>query len=123
VARPAVQARAASPQMYNIDAYDGVWSHDAKMEVYNAWDPEKPRDYDNFNPFERNDEGQMCDVNGCFPGQSRGYKVPARPDVNWAIQAEINTKMEELKTDPKYSITGKPGNWFRKWQDKLGAPP
>ena len=21
-----------------------------------AWDPEKPRDYNNFNPFERNDE-------------------------------------------------------------------
>ena len=27
--------------------------------VYDAWDPEKPRDYLNFNPFERNDEGSI----------------------------------------------------------------
>merc|ERR1719183_2558309 len=26
----------------------------------------------------RNDESAMCDTNGCFPGQSRGYKSPNR---------------------------------------------
>merc|ERR1719514_21767 len=55
-----------------VDAkYDGIWSHEAKMECYNAWDPEKPRSYDNFNPFERNDEAQQCDVNGCFRARAR----------------------------------------------------
>ena len=66
--------------------YDGIWSREAKMEAYNAWDPEKPRSYDNFNPFERNDEAQQCDVNGCFPGQGKGYVVPNCPDINWARQ-------------------------------------
>ena len=42
--------------------FDGIWSHEAKMEAYNAWDPEKPRSYDNFNPFERNDEAQQCET-------------------------------------------------------------
>merc|ERR1719243_344246 len=67
-------ARTGSPVMYDISAYDDIWGFDAKMEVYNAWDPEKPRDY----------EGSMCDKNGCFPGQSKGYQPPNRPDVDWA---------------------------------------
>ena len=100
-----------------------MWSFEAKKALFDEWDPEKPRDYDNFNPFERNNEGQVCDTNGCFPGQSRGYKPPERPDVNWAIQQEQNKKMEELKQLPKFQITGKPGNYNTKWQDGLPAPP
>ena len=100
-----------------------VWSFEAKKALFDEWDPEKPRDYDNFNPVERNDEGQVADTNGCFPGQSRGYKVPTRPDVNWAIQQEQNKKMEELKLLPKFNIKGKPGNYNTKWQENLGAPP
>ena len=92
------------------------------MEAYNAWDPEKPRSYDNFNPFERNDEAQMCDTNGCFPGQGKGYVVPNRPDINWARQQELNAIMEELKKEPKFQTTGKPGNWSPKWQDGMPAP-
>merc|ERR1712228_614275 len=76
--RPAVQVRASSPQMADISAFDNIWGFDAKMSVFDAWDPEKPRDYNNFNPFERNDESAMCDTNGCFPGQSRGYQPPNR---------------------------------------------
>ena len=30
------------------------------MALMNAWDPEKPRSYDNFNPFERNDEARSA---------------------------------------------------------------
>jgi len=109
--------------MADISAFDDIWGIDAKTAIFNAWDPEKPRDYDNFNPFERNDEGSMCDTNGCFPGQSRGYKSPLRPDQSWAIMNAEKQAMEELKKNPKFDLTGKPGNWIRKWQDNLGAPP
>jgi hypothetical protein len=108
----------------DIDAlFDGIWGIDAKTAVFNVWDPESPRTYTNFNPFERNDEAAMCDVNGCFPGQSRGYKVPNRPDTSWAIMQAEAAEMDKLKADPKFSVTGKPGNFNRKWQDSLGAPP
>jgi len=123
-AAPVVQARAAAPAMMaDISAFDDIWGIDAKKAIFAAWDPEKPRTYDNFNPFERNDEGSMADTNGCFPGQSRGYKSPLRPDQSWAIMNMEKTEMEALKADPKFTITGKPGNWARKWQDNLGAPP
>ena len=65
----------------------------------------------------------MCDHNGCFPGQSKGYKIPNRPDVDWASQQAINKEMDALKAEAKYSTTGKPGCFTRKWQDGLGAPP
>ena len=120
--RSAVQVRSTDAAM--MSRFNGeVWSFEAKKALFDEWDPEKPRDYDNFNPFERNDEGQVADTNGCFPGQSRGYKVPTRPDVNWAIQQEQNKKMEELKLLPKFNIKGKPGNYNTKWQENLGAPP
>merc|ERR1719231_1417972 len=116
LARPAVQVRATGAQMADISAFDDVWGIEAKTAIFNAWNPDAPRDYDNFNPFERNDEGAQCDFNGCFPGQSKGYKSPKRPDTSWAIMQEEAAAMEELKKDPKYDTTGKPGNWFRKWQ-------
>ena len=100
-----------------------VWSFEAKKALFDEWDPEKPRDYDNFNPFERNDESAMCDTNGCFPGQSRGYKSPNRPDQSWAIMQAEQQQMEELKKNPKFSVTGKPGNFYLSWQKNLGAPP
>ena len=109
--------------MANIEAFNGVWGLDAKQKVYADWDPEKTRDYENFNPFERNDEGSMADENGCFPGQSRGYKIPERPDVNWAIQQANDVIMNGLKTEAKFNLVGKPGNFSPKWQEKLGAPP
>jgi len=119
---PQTQAR-TNVQMADISAFDDVWGIEAKKAIFDAWDPAKPRDYDNFNPFERNDESAMCDFNGCFPGQSRGYKSPKRPDQSWAIMQAEKAEMEELAKDPKFSLSGQPGNWNRKWQDKLGAPP
>ena len=120
-ARPAVQVRGADAMM--SIANGKVWDFENKKAVFDAWDPEKPRDYDNFNPFERNDESSMCDTNGCFPGQSRGYKSPVRPDQSWDIMQKERAAMEELAKDPKFSVTGKPGNCRLDWQKNLGAPP
>ncbi len=108
--------------MYDISAFDGIWSFEAKKAVYDAWDPEQPRSYANFNPFERNDEGQQCDPNGCFSGQSKGYKPPNRPDVDWASMQEENKKMDVLKAEAKFQTKGKPGCFSLKWQAGLGAP-
>jgi hypothetical protein len=116
-------ARMPQPQMYDISAFDDIWSREAKEEIYQKWNPEQPRDYNNFNPFERNDEGQMCDSNGCYPGQDGGYKPPNRPDVSWASQQEHAKRMEELKAEAKFNLTGKPGNWKKGWADNLGPTP
>merc|ERR1712216_1116735 len=123
-----VQRRARTPQMSgspfgNGEPYDNIWGIEWKTACFNAWDPEQPRTYTNFNPFERNDESAMCDTSGCFPGQSRGYRSPLRPDQSWEIMQAERAAMDELKKDPKFSLTGKPGNFSLKWQEKLGAPP
>merc|ERR1711937_554735 len=124
VNRPAVQVRAQGPQMMaDISAFDGIWGFEAKKAIFDKWDPEKPRGYENFNPFERNDESSMCDTNGCFPGQSRGYKSPNRPDQSWEIMQKEREAMDALKTEAKFNSKGKPGNFSLKWQEKLGAPP
>merc|ERR1719310_2685050 len=119
-ARPVVQARAVSPQAADISAFDNIWGFEAQKAVFDAWDPEKPRDYFNFNPYERNYDGAKCDSNGCFPGESRGYQPPNRPDVSWAIMQEEAKLMEEIKKDPKYGLSGKPGCYSLKWQEALG---
>merc|ERR1719326_1066982 len=120
-ARP-VQVRATGAQMFDISAFDDIWGLESKKACFDAWDPEKPRDYDNFNPFERNDEGAMCDTNGCFPGQSKGYKSPTRPDVSYAEMQKEKDEVQAIMASPKGSTTGKPGNWVRTWQDKLPPP-
>merc|ERR1719199_450425 len=119
----AAKARAGDVQMADISAFDDIWGFEAKKSIYDQWDPEKPRDYNNFNPFERNDEAAMCDTSGCFPGQSRGYKSPNRPDQSWDIMQKEAKKMEELKSNPKFGLSGKPGNFRLKWQEGLKAPP
>jgi len=120
----ATKSRAGSAQMIELPAeFDGIWSFDAKKWVYEQWDPEKPRTYENFNPFERNDESAMCDTNGCFPGQSRGYKSPMRPDQSWEIMQKERAAMDELKKEAKFNSSGKPGNFSLGWQENLGAPP
>jgi hypothetical protein len=124
VARTSVtQGRTPQPMMYDISAYDDIWSREAKEEVYQKWDPEKPRDYFNFNPFERNDEGQMCDSNGCFPGQDGGYVPPNRPDVSWDQQQFHAKRMDELKAEAKFNLKGKTGCWKKGWADNLGPTP
>ena len=58
-----------------------------------------------------------------FPGESRGYQPPNRPDTSWAIMQAEKEEMEVIKADPKYGVTGKPGCYSLKWQENLGAPP
>ena len=102
---------------------DGVWSIETKTIYFDAWDPESPRTYMNFNPFERNDESAQCDMNGCFPGQSRGYKSPIRPAADWDIMQKERAMMDELAKNPKFGLKGKPGCFSLGWQKNLGAPP
>jgi len=120
---PAAAAPAASSGAFDINDYGGVWGIEAKTAVFNIWDPEKPRDYYNFNPFERNDESAMCDPSGCFPGQSRGYKSFNRPDQSWDIMQKERATMDELAKSPKWGLSGKPGCFSLNWQKNLGAPP
>ena len=120
-AAPAAAAPAAAGGVSG--EWDGIWGFDRQKEIFLAWDPESPRTYTNFNPFERNLDGAKCDSNGCFPGESRGYQPPNRPDVNWQIMQEEKLKLDELKQHPKWGLSGKPGCYSLKWQEKLGAPP
>ena len=105
------------------EAWDGIWGFDRQKEIFLQWNPDAPRTYTNFNPFERNLDGAKADENGCFPGESRGYKSPNRPDVSWAIMQEEKLKLEELSKHPNWGLKGKPGCYSLKWQDSLGAPP
>merc|ERR1711918_234689 len=86
------------------------WDMPAKKDILSEWDPEAPRGYDNFNPFERDDVGNACDTNGKFPGET-AYKDPMRPTTSFAQMQEGRVTMEEIKKDPKMAIKGKPGNW------------
>lgn len=87
------------------------------------WDPNSPRTYTNFNPFERNYDGSKCDYNGCFPGDSRGYKSPNRPWTNWESMQEEKLKLEELKKHPNWGLKGCPGCYSLGWQENLGPAP
>merc|ERR1719502_2655051 len=93
------QLRASKVQMSRFTGQ--IWDMDAKQAILEEWDPEAPRTYDNCNPF---------DTNGKFPGET-AYKDPQRPDTNFAQMQKDRELMEEIKKDPKMSITGKPGNW------------
>ena len=93
-----------------------------KKEILAEWDPEAPRTYDNFNPFERDDVGNACDTNGKFPGET-AYKDPIRPTTSFAQMQEDRETMEEIKKDPKMAIKGKPGNWKFGWDKGLGSVP
>jgi len=106
-----------------MSKYTGcVWDMDAKMDIFNQWNPDAPRDYDNFNPFERDDNGNCCDTNGKFPGEV-AYKDPQRPDTSFAIMQADRVVMEKINADPRMAITGKPGNWKFGWADGLGGVP
>merc|ERR1711879_967416 len=114
-------ARASHSKMGGLPKA-GVWDVATKKIYFDAWDPEKPRGYNNFNPFERDDEGALCDMNGCFPGTSRGYQAPTRPEQSWEIMQEEAKLMDALKAEAKWNIKGRPGNFHLGWQDDLDRP-
>ena len=59
-----------------------------------------PRSETNFNPFERNADGNACDCSGYFPGEGK-YSDPARPDVDFAAMMAEKTDMAEIEANPK----------------------
>lgn len=115
-AAPAAAAPApAAPAVPDVPAdskqgkYDEkLWDFDAKLDVYNSWDPNSPRSPANFNPFETF-EGNSPDPNGYYPGEGR-YKDPMRPDVTFASMQEERAKLEDILANPKPGNTpGCPG--------------
>ena len=64
---------------------------------------------DNFNPFEKNEDGNSCDTNGYYPGEGK-YKDPIRPDTSFALMNKEREVMESLMATPKAGQPG-PGNY------------
>ena len=80
------------------------------MLVPSEWNPASPRSSDNFNPFEKNDDGNACDTSGHFPGEGK-YNDPIRPDTSYAImQAEAAIMNDFNAAPPKPGQPG-PGNY------------
>jgi len=51
------------PPCLRYGKFDGqLWDIAAKKEIFNDWDPEKPRSELNFNPFERDENGNAADA-------------------------------------------------------------
>lgn len=71
-----------------------------------TWNPSATRSVDNFNPFEKNEDGNSCDTSGFYPGEGK-YSDPIRPDTSYAImQAEAKVMAEINAAPPK---AGQPG--------------
>jgi len=118
-----ISARVSSSKVSMMSRFEGeVWDMDAKMAILNEWDPEQPRGYNNFNPFERDDQGNACDPNGKFPGEG-SYGDPKRPDTNWETMQRDRAIMEQINADPRMAISGRPGNWRVGWDKDLGMIP
>mmetsp|Transcript_32213 Transcript_32213/g.74147 ORF Transcript_32213/g.74147 Transcript_32213/m.74147 type:complete len:143 (-) Transcript_32213:267-695(-) len=118
----AAPSRVASSNI-QMSRFDGkVWTMDAKITIMGEWDPEETRGYNNFNAFERDDQGNCCDANGKFPGEGN-YKDPKRPDTNWESMTRDRETMVKVNADPKMAIKGKKGNWKRGWDKTLGMIP
>merc|ERR1719486_1591442 len=114
------QLRASKVQMSRFTGQ--IWDLDAKQAILEEWDPEAPRGYDNFNPFERDDQGNACDTNGKFPGET-AYMDPQRPDMNYMKMLAEKKIIEEILEQPKTQIRGKAGNWKSGWDEGLGMVP
>ena len=113
------------PAPSSLDAdWDGVWGFDRQKVIFEAWDPESPRTYTNFNPFERNLDGAKADANGCFPGESRGYQPPLRPDVSFAqMQEEKVSQARRARPAPQLGQEGLPGLLLAQVAGEARRPP
>ena len=98
------RARASTPQPGLHQRHDPARARRrtlaAKQAILEEWDPEAPRGYDNFNPFERDDQGNACDTNGKFPGET-AYMDPQRPDMNYMKMLAEKKIIEEILEQPK----------------------
>ncbi len=80
--------------------YDNkLWDNEAKKDVYNEWDPLKPRSTQNFNPFETF-KGNSPDASGVYPGEPR-YKDPTRGNTNFQQMMIERAEAEERAKNPK----------------------
>eukprot|EP00590_Aulacoseira_subarctica_P010647 CAMPEP_0172415174 /NCGR_PEP_ID=MMETSP1064-20121228/1662_1 /TAXON_ID=202472 /ORGANISM="Aulacoseira subarctica , Strain CCAP 1002/5" /LENGTH=132 /DNA_ID=CAMNT_0013152081 /DNA_START=83 /DNA_END=482 /DNA_ORIENTATION=- len=87
---------------------DKLFDNEAKKDVYNAWDPTKPRSSQNFNPFETF-KGNTPDASGVYPGEPR-YKDPIRGDANFQQMMLERAEAEERAKNPKAGdVPGAPG--------------
>lgn len=82
--------------------YDNqLFDNEAKKDVYNEWDPKKPRSTRNFNPFETY-KGNTPDASGVYPGEPR-YKDPTRGNTNFQQMMQERAEAEERAKNPKVS--------------------
>jgi hypothetical protein len=65
---------------------------------------------DNFNPFEKNEDGNSCDTSGYYPGEGK-YSDPIRPDTSYAIMQAEAKIMEEINALPPKAGQPGPGNY------------
>jgi len=100
----------AAVKMNGAGKYEGqVFGFPEKKDLWESWDPSAPRSETNFNPFERNSDGNSADCSGYFPGEGK-YNDPARPDVDFATMMAEKTLMAEVEAAPKAGdVPGAPG--------------
>ena len=74
------------------------------------WDPSKPRSPENFNPFERDPNGNTCGPDGYYPGETKCRPWTSGPGNFAQMQAERGL-MEQVANHPKTQLKGQPGNY------------
>ena len=107
---PAARAPASVVVFGGAGKYEGqIFGFPEKKDLWENWDPNSPRSETNFNPFERNTDGNACDASGYFPGEGK-YSDPQRPDVDFAAMMAEKTAMAEIEANPKPGdVPGAPG--------------
>ena len=81
------------------------------------WDPNEPRSELNFNPFERDDNGNSCGPDGYYPGETN-CRPWTGPNASFNQMMAERDLMEQLEKDPKSHSKGMLGNYqgFNKMQ-------
>jgi len=106
----AAAPRAATVVVKGEGKYEGKeFGFPEKKDLWESWDPNAPRSETNFNPFERNTDGNAPDCSGYFPGEGK-YNDPQRPDVDFASMMAEKEQMAEIEANPKAGdVPGAPG--------------
>ena len=97
--------RASLPCVFVLIQLQPLSSCDLPLP-YSAWSPTAARSADNFNPFEKNEDGNSCDTSGYYPGEGK-YSDPIRPDTSYAIMQAEAAIMGEINSLPPKA--GQPG--------------
>jgi len=108
---PLAAAPRAATVIFNGEGkYEGKeFGFPEKKDLWESWDPNAPRSETNFNPFERNSDGNAPDASGYFPGEGK-YNDPQRPDVDFASMMAEKEEMAKIEANPKAGdVPGAPG--------------